>query len=66
MLGLTRLNGTQIWLNPELIVMLEATPDTVIRLSNGEVLVVEQTPQQIMEAFLAYQQSIRTGLRASL
>ena len=35
MIRLTRLDGSEIFLNPDLIELLEETPDTHITLSNG-------------------------------
>jgi flagellar protein FlbD len=40
---------TPVWLNPDLIQMVETTPDTVISLTNGARLVVDETPEQIVQ-----------------
>ena len=42
MIVVTRLNHTPIVVNPDLIVFIEETPDTIITLANGEKLVVEE------------------------
>lgn len=36
MISVTRLNGSQLWLNALLIEMVEETPDTYITLINGK------------------------------
>ena len=38
-----------LWLNPDLIQQIETTPDTVISLTNGTRLVVDEEPEQILE-----------------
>lgn len=38
-----------IWLNPDLIQQIEQTPDTVISLTNGTRLLVDEEPAQILE-----------------
>ena len=38
-----------LWLNPDLIQQIEQTPDTVILLTNGTRLVVDEEPADILE-----------------
>jgi flagellar protein FlbD len=38
-----------LWLNPDLVQQIEKTPDTVILLTNGTRLVVNEEPEQILE-----------------
>ncbi|MBY0403341.1 MAG: flagellar FlbD family protein [Cyanobacteria bacterium] len=52
MIEVTRINGSIFFVNPDLIVTLEETPDTVITLTNGEKFVVRETPQILIERFL--------------
>ena len=54
MIELTRLNGKPVVLNSELIVSLEATPDTVIALTSGLKLMVRESVQEVMERALQY------------
>ena len=42
MIELTRLNGTPIVLNSDLIKTAEASPDTMLTLTNGEKLIVRE------------------------
>ncbi|MRR35217.1 flagellar protein FlbD [bacterium] len=45
MIKLTRLNGSELFVNPDLIETIEETPDTHITLVNGKKYVVlEKTP----------------------
>ncbi len=61
MIEVTRLNGTLFFLNPDLIVMAESTPDTVIRLSHGEKLVVRESVDEIVQQFIDYKKQIMSG-----
>lgn len=58
MILLTRLNGNQFFLNPELIQSVEKTPDTVITLLNEKKLVVRESPDVICERYIEYRQRI--------
>jgi flagellar protein FlbD len=58
MIEVTRLNGSIFFLNPDMILSLEATPDTVVTLTNGEKLVVKDPPAQIIDRFVAFKQRI--------
>jgi len=54
MIELTRLNGTSIVLNSDLIKTAEASPDTMLTLINGEKLIVRETCAEVSERVLAY------------
>ncbi|HEX2996449.1 MAG TPA: flagellar FlbD family protein [Anaerolineales bacterium] len=54
MILITRTNGTQLYLNAELIQSVEATPDTVITLTDGKKLIARESPQEIAEHFIEY------------
>jgi flagellar protein FlbD len=45
-------------LNPDMIVMVEWTPDTVITLATGAKVVVAETPEQIAAAVHSYRASV--------
>jgi flagellar protein FlbD len=54
MIELTRLNGTPIVLNRDLIKTAEASPDTMLTLINGEKLIVREDCGEVTERVLAY------------
>lgn len=54
MIELTRLNGTSIVLNSDLIKTAEASPDTMLTLINGEKIIVRETREEITERVLTY------------
>jgi flagellar protein FlbD len=59
MIKVTRLNGSQFFINPELILTVEETPNTVITLLDQKKLVVKESAADVIEKFLEYQKSIR-------
>jgi flagellar protein FlbD len=59
MIRVTRLNGSELWVNAEMIETVEATPDTVISLSNHTKIVIKESPQDIVEAIVTYRRKIR-------
>jgi len=58
MLEVTRLNGTIYYINPDMLMFVESTPDTVLTLTNGEKLLVKETPAQLRAQFVAFKQEI--------
>ena len=46
MIEVTRLNGTQILVNADLIELVEETPDTVITFTTGRKIIVKESRQQ--------------------
>jgi flagellar protein FlbD len=56
MISLTRLNGSKYYLNADLVMTVEGTPDTVIALVNGTIFVVKDRPEEVVEKILRYQQ----------
>src|ERR1700757_3900305 len=48
-------------LNPDLIVTIEATPDTVITLATGAKIVVAETPERVVSEVRAYRVDILAG-----
>ena len=62
MVKLHRLDGSQFVLNADLIEMVEATPDTVLRLTSGKILVVRETVDQVLHRVVAYKRAVFEGL----
>jgi flagellar protein FlbD len=58
MITLTRLNGTKYYLNADLIVSVEGTPDTVISLINGAKFIVRNRPEEVIEMIIQYQRLV--------
>jgi len=58
MVLVTRLNGKEFYVNPDLIVFIEETPDTVISLSDGRKLVVLEEARLVIERIIEYRTSV--------
>ena len=58
MIQLTRLNHVPIVLNCDLIEHIEATPDTVISLVNGQKFMVLESAKEIIDLVKDYRRSI--------
>jgi flagellar protein FlbD len=66
MIELTRLNGTPMVLNSDLIKTAEASPDTMLTLINGEKLIVRETCAEVTERVLAYRARLLAGVARRL
>jgi len=62
MIPVTRLNHLPLVLNADLIEWIEATPDTVIRLTTGQKLVVLESADEVVRRVLEFRRSIYTGI----
>lgn len=60
----TRLDGQELLINAELIERLEATPETVITLTNSHRLVVRESTAVVAERVLDYRRRIAHGVAA--
>lgn len=62
MIELTKLNDIKFSVNPELIEIVETTPDTVITLTTGRKLIVKESRQDIKNLVLSYKRKIYSDL----
>lgn len=58
MIRVTRLNGEQFALNPDLIERVEAHPDTVVFLVDGTKYVVKETVDEVLAEIREYRAGI--------
>jgi flagellar protein FlbD len=58
MIVVTRLHGSSVTLNCDLIQRVEATPDTVLTLVDGTRYVIRETPGEVVEKVRAYRASV--------
>ena len=54
MIKLTRLNGSEFWVNQDHIQFIERTPETVLSLSDGKKTTVKETPDELIEKVLQF------------
>ncbi len=62
MIEVTRLRGSKIIINAELVECIEETPDTVITLTSGKKLVVSESGKEIVDLVIDYKRKIHTAL----
>ena len=62
MICVRRLNGKEYYINPHLVEFIEETPDTVITLTTGKKIVVDERALQIVEKIMGYRAEIAASL----
>ncbi len=65
MIEVTKMSGERVFVNADHIETVEAQPDTVLVLSNGKHILVREKPGEVVARIVAYQQLVRSGLRAA-
>jgi len=58
MIEVTRMNGTRLIVNAELIEAVEETPDTVLTLTSGKKIIVQEDSRQIRDAVIQFKREI--------
>lgn len=66
MVKVSRLNGKSFYINPDLIEFVEETPDTVLTMTTGKKLVVEETAEDVLQKIIDYKQKVFLGLPQKL
>jgi flagellar protein FlbD len=59
MILITRRNGSQFYVNAEMVQYVESTPDTVITLVDKSILVVREQAEVVVQRMIEYQQKVR-------
>jgi len=60
MIRVTRLDGRELVVNAQLIRFVEATPDTIISLTTGDKIVVQESVDEIIHRCIGYGRAMRT------
>jgi flagellar protein FlbD len=58
----TRLNGSQFYVNAELIQMVESTPDTVLSFAGGEKFIVHESAEDVIQRIIEYRRKVFSGM----
>ena len=61
MITLTKLNDVEFILNCEMIETVFETPDTTIHLTNGNIYIVKETMQQVVDKTIAFKRRASAG-----
>ena len=59
MITVTRFDSRVVVLNAEMIKMIEATPDTIITLLNGDTILVRESVDDVVQRAIEYARQIR-------
>ncbi len=62
MIELTHLNGKAFFLNPDLIITVESTPDTLVSLHTGDRVMVRESAAEVARRFMEYKCTIEEGM----
>jgi len=54
MIPVTRLNGQEVYINADLVLFLESSPETILTLGNGKKLTVKETIPQVIDLVVAF------------
>ena len=54
MIKVTRLNGSELWVNQDHIQFLERTPETVLSLTDGKKVTVKEAPADVIALVVAF------------
>ncbi|MFG6358742.1 MAG: flagellar FlbD family protein [Acetatifactor sp.] len=61
MIEVTKLSGQKILVNPDLLEIVEETPDTVVTLTTGKKIIVKESRQEIKNLVKSYRKDIFAG-----
>lgn len=61
MIEVTRINGSKVLINPDLIEIAEETPDTVVAFTTGRKLIIKEGRQEIKNLVKSYRKEIFAG-----
>ena len=54
MIPVTRLNGQEVYVNADLILFLESSPETILTLENGKKVTVKETIPQVIDQVVKF------------
>ncbi|MBI5573657.1 MAG: flagellar FlbD family protein [Elusimicrobia bacterium] len=60
MIKLTKLNGAEIYINPDLIEKIECHPNTTILLTTGKSTIVKETPDEVTNRIIEVKKKIHS------
>lgn len=58
MIDITRMDGSMLTINAELIEAVEETPDTVITLTTGRKIIVKESRQEVKNLVKSYRKDV--------
>ena len=61
MIEVTKINGVKVLVNPDLIELVEETPDTVLTLTTGRKIIVKESRQEVKSLVKSYKRDIMSN-----
>ncbi len=58
MIEVTRINGSKVLINPDLIEIVDETPDTVVAFTTGRKLIIKEGRQEVKNLVKSYRKEI--------
>ncbi len=58
MIKVTRLDERELIVNSDMIEFVESTPDTILTLTDGKKVIVQETPDQVVELIIAFRNRV--------
>ena len=58
MIEVTKINGSKVLINPDLMELVEETPDTVITFTTGRKIIVKESRQEVKNLVKLYRKEI--------
>src|SRR6187549_2275430 len=55
---LSRLNGSVVAINPDLITWIDVTPDTIVSLLGGDKIIVRESLDEVIERVVAFRRTV--------
>jgi flagellar protein FlbD len=62
MICLSRLDGREVWLNEDLLLALEETPDTMLSFTTGAHVLVREPAAEVVDRIVAFRRRVLSGL----
>ena len=58
MIEFTKMNGRKVLVNPDLIELVEETPDTVVLFTTGRKIIIKESRQEVKNLVKSYRKDI--------
>ena len=58
MIEVTKMNGRKVLVNPDLIELVEETPDTVVLFTTGRKIIIKESRQDVKNLVKSYRKDI--------
>ncbi len=66
MINVTLINDTEIYINAELIELIERTPDTILTLTTEKKIIVKESLEEIVTRVIEYRRRVYSSNKAGL